>query len=103
MTPNEDDGANKNDGANITDMLEIRLTFVGSPADSFERKVRKRMPTLARATEVACGDIRRMIEKRLGTGAGMRFTLVSASKLLTDDEKRALLTDHNADKEEKTS
>lgn len=97
MTPSE------HDGTKITDVLEIRLTFVGSPADSFDRKVRKRMPTLARATDVACWNVREMIEKRLGTGAGMRFTLVSASKLLTGAEKRALLTKHKAADEEKNA
>ncbi len=92
------------DGASITDVLEIRLTFVGSPADSFERDVRKRMPTLRHATEVACGNVREMITTRLGTGAGMRFTLVAASKLLTDDEKRALLgTREVTDDEEKNA
>ena len=83
----------KVDNVDITEIAEIRITLVGTPADSFARKVRKRMPTLARATDVAVDTLRHLIEKHAGKGAGMRFTVIGASKVLNADEKRALLAD----------
>ena len=87
----------KGDDPKMTDVLEVKLTFVGSRDEVFARKVRKRMPKLGHATEVACSELRDIIQKRLGTGAGRRFSVVAASKILTDEEKLELLADHRRD------
>lgn len=89
----------KGDDPKMTDILEVKLTFVGSRNEVFPHKVRKRMPKLGHATEVACTELRDIVQRRLGTGAGRRFSLVSASKILNNEEKLALLAEHKADKE----
>ena len=90
-----------NEDPKMTDVLEVKITFVGSRDECFPRDVRKRMPKLNHATERACGHLREIIAQRLGSGGGRRFSVVTASKILNNEEKLALLAQHKADAEKK--